>query len=67
VYDVTVHAAGSIVEMKMAAEHAALANDPADPSPYFAAFREAGLKLEAKKEPVEVLVIDRAEKVPKAN
>lgn len=67
VYDVTVHVAGTIGEMKMAAERAALANDPADPSPYFTAFREAGLKLEAKKEPVEVLVIDRAEKVPKAN
>jgi len=67
VYDVTVRIGESIDEMKRSAERAALANEPADPSPYFAAFREAGLKLEAKKEPVEVLVIDRAEKVPKAN
>jgi uncharacterized protein (TIGR03435 family) len=67
VYDLSVHVAGSIVEMKLAAERAFAANEPQDPSPYVAAFRAAGLKLEAKKEPVEVLAIDHAEKVPKAN
>jgi uncharacterized protein (TIGR03435 family) len=67
VYDVSVPIPGGIAEMKLAAERASLANESEDPSPYFAAFRKAGLKLEAKKEPVEVLVIDRAEKVPKAN
>ena len=66
-YDLSVPIAGGIVEMKMAAERANLANEAADPSPYVAAFRKAGLKLEATRAAVEVLVIDHAEKAPKAN
>lgn len=67
VFDVSVHIADSTREMKMAAERAHLANEEPDSSPYFDAFRKVGLKLEAQKAPVEVLVIDRAAKVPKAN
>lgn len=67
VFNVKIPAAGGLVEMKMAAEQAGLANEPIDASPYSAAFRRLGLRLEAKKAPVDVIVIDHAERVPKAN
>ena len=51
----------------MSAERTALGTDMPDYSPYFAAFRNAGLKLESRKEQVETLVIDHAERTPKAN
>jgi uncharacterized protein (TIGR03435 family) len=66
-YDLTVHTGANMDEMNMTAERVALGKDLPDYSPYFTAFREAGLKLEARKEAVETLVIDRAERTPKAN
>ena len=66
-YDLSVPVAGGIREMKLAAERASLANEAEDISPYVVALRKAGLKLEAEKAPVDVLVIDRADKAPKAN
>ena len=66
-FNVSVPVAGGLVDMKMAAEQAALANLAVDASPYSSAFRRVGLKLEAKKAPVDVIVIDHAERVPKAN
>ena len=39
---------------------------PSGPS-IFMALREVGLRLEARKAPVEVLVVDRGEKIPAAN
>ena len=42
------------------------ASDPAS-SPMFAAIPQFGLKLEPRKAPMEVLVIDHAEKIPTAN
>ena len=66
-YDLSVPLAGGIREMKVAAERASLSNEAEDPSPYVAALRKAGLKLESEKTAVDVLVIDRADKAPKAN
>ncbi|MGA3019891.1 MAG: TIGR03435 family protein [Bryobacteraceae bacterium] len=42
------------------------ASDP-DGSPMFAAIARFGLKLEPRKEPMEVLVIDHADRIPTAN
>jgi uncharacterized protein (TIGR03435 family) len=66
-YDLSVQTGANTKEMKMAAERTAQGNELPDFSPYVAAFREAGLKLESRKEPMENLVIDHAEKSPKAN
>ena len=67
VFNLSVPVAGGIGEMKIAAERESRGHEPNDPSPYVAAFRKVGLKLEGRKTPVDVIVIDRAEKVPKAN
>ena len=67
VFDISVSIASGVGEMKLAAERARLANEPEDASRYLAALRQAGLKLESEKAPVEVLVIDHAERAPKAN
>ncbi len=41
--------------------------DPAAPSIFTTVQRDLGLKLEARKEPISVLVVDQANKVPAAN
>jgi uncharacterized protein (TIGR03435 family) len=60
-----------LMRAKSAAEAASrpggdTASDPAD-FPLFAAAQKFGLKLEPRKAPVEVLVIDHADKLPTAN
>jgi uncharacterized protein (TIGR03435 family) len=44
-----------------------LVNDAVDGPSIYAALHQAGLKLEPRKAPVEILVVDRAEKVPVEN
>jgi len=45
----------------------AISSDSPEPAIYGALEQQLGLRLEARKEPVEMLVIDRAEKVPTGN
>jgi uncharacterized protein (TIGR03435 family) len=42
-------------------------NDAAAPSLFTAVEEQLGLKIEARKEPIEIIVVDSAEKVPTAN
>ena len=62
-YDFSIAMASSNLELKM---NIGKGGDP-DPAPVAEALQHAGLKLEVRKGPVEVLVIDHAEKVPTEN
>lgn len=61
-YDFNMRVADSVVDLKMS-----LRKGEQDPSFYSDALRELGLKLEPQKAPVQVLVIDHAEKLPVEN
>jgi uncharacterized protein (TIGR03435 family) len=67
-----------MIKMKMSAERAVTGNtagagagdaasDPSDGSAMFAAVQQLGLKLEQRKAPMEMIVVDHAEKIPTEN
>ena len=60
-FDMLVPVSGGVDELKIAAERADLANEAKDPSPYVAALRKVGLKLETRKIPVDVSLTARRE------
>ena len=57
VYDFRLKIASDATEMKSSFEHA-------EYSPAFTALRQLGLKLQARKDPVEIMIIERAERDP---
>lgn len=54
-------------EMRSNAGNEGSASDSVVGATIFSALREVGLKLESRKAPVEILVVDRAEKIPAEN
>jgi uncharacterized protein (TIGR03435 family) len=63
-YDFEIELAASIAEMKMSIERKQ--TDP-DPRPVQDALARVGVRMELRKDPVDALVIERAEKIPTEN
>ena len=61
-YDFTLKFADSIMELKQS-----LARESQEPGTYASALADLGLKLEGQRGPVELLVVDHAEKAPTEN
>ncbi len=61
-YNFSMRLADSAMDLKMS-----LKNGQQDPTTYNSALQALGLRLEARKSPVRVLVVDHAEKVPSEN